>query len=265
MKNILGVFAALFLLFVFPRETFAIEISIDSVPTSIMAGNEFSVSFTGTSLTSNSSYFVKAMGGDSFYDVQTKNESTSAWLAWNASWTDMPSFNSNTEGTMSATIKAQFKSDISAGDKQFKIRIKRSDSSTTYDSSTVSISVSTPTPTPTRNPTSTPTPAPTNPPTPAPTALPTPLPTKSPTPRPTATPTPQILGSETDNPQVDTLALRDSLKTSTPSPTPISKKSNTMFPIVAGAFVFSGVALVGTAFFLAYKKQKENPSDTISE
>ncbi len=264
MKYFLGVFTALFLCLFFHREVFAVDVSINSVPSSVVAGNEFSVSFTGTSLTTNASYFVKAMGGDSFYDVQTKNESASAWLAWNAAWTDMPSFNSNPEGTMSATIKALFKSDTSAGDKQFKIRIKRSDSSTTYDSSIVSISVSTPVPTPTPSPTSTSTPTSTPTPTVTPTPTSTPTKTPSPTPTPTKTPspTPKVLSKATDNSQDDINKIRQTLATPTPEMLVAGEETTQRkFPVLALLFISSGLALIGWVGYTYLQQQKSEENE----
>lgn len=126
-------------------------------------------------------------------------------------------------------------------------------------------------PSPTPSPTNSPTPNPTNSPTQAPSA--TPVPTASPIPiatkKPVVTPSPNtpesVLGDATDAGTTNISDLRNSLESGseTPSSTPASQKNASKFPIIAGAFVISGIGLVGFAGYMFFKKQKESSSGTI--
>lgn len=120
-----------------------------------------------------------------------------------------------------------------------------------------------PTPVPTQTPSPTPVPTPVSTPTfiPAPVKTPTPKPSPVKTSSPTPFETPSVLGASDVN----------FLKTADPSPAPLPEKKNN-FPVIAGIFIFLGIAFMSLAGFAAFKKsarrqagQKENSSDTINQ
>ena len=200
-------FLSLFLLLSPSILAVAPQIEITSYPTSITAGNEFDVSFSATSLEINSSYYMKTVGGDNFREVETLSGKTSSWETWNSSWTNMPEFTSNNEGSASASLKTKFKSSTSADTKEFKVRIRKVGSSTNYDSPIVNILVSaaTPSPAPTSTPEPTQTTTSTLSPIPTSTATPkktyAPKPTRTRTPKPTnGTGSPKVLGVQGESP-----------------------------------------------------------------
>lgn len=218
----------------------SILVSVTSYPQSNIAGQEFEVSFNGTGVVANSNYYAKVLGGDNFTQVDTFN---SSWLQQNAAWADMPQFISNSEGSISGTIKSRFETATSAGSQQLKVRIRKTDDDTNYDSEVVNINVSTPTP----SPSPTPTPVSSTPsPTPVPTKSPTPPPTKSPSPSPVETYEPSILAENT--------ATSD--PTSIPSESPIQISDSPVenkFPVIAIVIIGLGIVLVGVSGYLVFK------------
>lgn len=236
--------------FVFVSNVFAAPfIVINSFPPSSIAGSEMEISYTCIQLDPDANYYIKALGGDSDYEAQTFNGSTSAWLSWNSPWSDMPQIVSSSEGNISAVLKVRFKPDATAGDKNLKVRIRKVGNDTNYNSLPVLISVSTPTPTPEPTATSTNTPNPTHTPTstPNPTAIPMktpiPTPTKSPTPRPTPT------SSLTSSPEELVLGVQNS----TPTPETliegevVTQKKFPVFPVIL--IVTGFLCMAGALFF----------------
>lgn len=231
-------------------------------PSSIKAGDEFNTTFKAINLEGDRLYYAKAVGGDSGYDVQTWSDKTSSWESWNSTWTNLPEFTSNSEGTISATLKARFKIETSEGDKEFKVRVRDSVTNNNYDSVNVSMPVTKADPTPTDVPTSTPT----NTPTSTPTNTPTPTDTSTPTPKPTKklSATNNSNKNETEGLKLNDEGLimgyREDL-----SPTPFQvegaedSKTNP-FPILAGVFVTVGVGLIGVASRPFFQKKKKSTS-----
>lgn len=249
--------------FVFPLGLVkaASELVISLGQNSVVAGNEFQINLSPSGLDPLTNYYIKALGGVEFYEVQTFNTN---WLSWNGSWSDMPQFTSP-DASASATpisVKARFKGDTSAGSKEVKVRIRKTAEDTNIDSNVVTMSVEA---TPTPSPTATPSPSPTASPTPSPTATatptpkPTPKPTKSPTPLPSATPspTPIEIGKATSTPTV--LGVDDSESTSGPT---------TPLPVPAIVMIGVGVvftALAGASIWRArYNDNAPNPHDQLN-
>lgn len=221
------------------------QVSITTFPSSITAGQEFEVSYQGTGLELNQNYNIKGLGGENFTEVDTWNNE---WFQQNAAWASMPVFGSGADGSPSGTLKVRFDSETQSGAKDFKIRIKKSDSSdTNIDSLPVSISVSA------LPPTSTPESAHTSVPTLTPMSTPTSIPTvlKTSSPRPAATPktqTPEVLGETVLDP------------TSLPTVTPLKKVENrnqSNFPFIAVVLVIIGLGFVGTSCYMAFHKTEE--------
>lgn len=223
----------------------ASAIIISSFPSSIIAGKEFEVGFRASGLDPNSSYYVKGLGGVNFTEIDTWNND---WFQQNASWASMPSFSAS-DGSPSGNIKVRFDGNTESGSKDFKIRIRKSDSeSSNIDSAIVTISVSAaPTsPTPAENPTPIPTQLPTIKPTPAET-LP---PTKKPVAKPTTQPSPEVLSLETFS--------------ETPSPTTVPLANDRKFPILGIALIVLGTFSIGAAGYVAYRQRKPvNPESLI--
>jgi hypothetical protein len=243
-----------------PKVFAAPFVVINSFPSGSIAGSEMEISHTCIQLDPNVNYYIKALGGDSDYEVQTFNSSTSAWLSWNSSWSDMPQIASSSEGTVSAVLKVKFKPDATAGSKNLKIRIRKVGNDTNYDSLPVVINVSTPTPTP--EPTSTPTdtPEPTHTPTstPNPTVVSaktsTPAPTKSPTPKPTGSTLPTsspeelVLGIQNSTPASEALVEGET----------ITQKKFPLFPVI---LIVAGVICIAGSIFFFVKNNVKRGSE----
>jgi len=217
------------------------QVIISISQSSVVAGNEFDINVSATGLDAASSYYIKALGGENFYDVQTFNNSN--WLSWNSSWEELPQF-STQEATESAslTVKAKFKSDTPSGSKEVKARIRKTTNETNYDSQVLTMNIEatpTPSPTPTPTPARTVSPSPTPTPSPAKTATPTPKPTRTPSPTPavtaSSTPMAQLRGEATSTPTV--LGLEDEAQGESSSSVPIPA-----IGLIAGGVVFMGLA-----------------------
>lgn len=236
------------LFFMIPFKVLAApNISILSFPSSIAAGQEFDVNFSVTDAIPTSEYYAKGLGGENFTEVDTKNGDS--WYQQNAAWASMPIVMANSEATISGIFKVRFDSASIAASKQFKIRIRKTDNETNYDSSVVSIDVSaasTPTPTPTQSPT----PSPSLTPSPSKTPTPTPVPTKTPTPKSTPTSTPEVLGEEAVN------DLQVGFSTASPTPNSKDENSRDKFPTIAVIFIGAGLLLIGFSGYLAFRKTK---------
>lgn len=247
-------------LLLFPSSVFAAPlVEITSFPATVTAGQEFEAGFRVSNADLASSYYSKGLGGEGFTEVDTWN---SDWLQQNASWISLPQFTAN-EASTSATIKVRFES-TSVGNKEFKVRIKKTTADTTYDSAVVTIAVNpaptpTVTPTPTATPTSTPSPTKTPTPTPttAPTAIPTAtaahtsIPTLKPTIRPTATPTPLASGTPDPIPSPEILSAQDE---PTPEASPfLSEEKNEpakkSFPFIPVILSVVGIGFLGASFY----------------
>lgn len=253
--------------FIFPSSIFAApSIVVSTFPSSIIAGTEFETTFNAIGLTPDSNYYAKSLGGENQTEVDTWN---SSWLQQNDAWASMPVFTSNSEGSASAIIKSRFETTTSGGNKEFLMRIRKTDGSTNYDSTPVTILVNTPTPSPTPTPTEAPTEEPTSEPTKAPTPTPTSTPIKTTTPKPTPTKTPII--ESTDIPTITSTNV-SALKGLGGSPTPEEMvagasvgKTHPFFPILlitVGAFlmIVGGVNLY-KKMKTEYNSNNENPSN----
>lgn len=155
---------------------------------------------------------------------------------------------------------------LGPGEYLFKFGRYTSSSDSSADwSNEIAVKITGPTPTPT--PTNAPTQAPQTPspaPTPAPTKSPSPTPIKTATPKPT--PTPEVLGEETLNQNSSSGVLAEFINSGINDtvPAPNQRQKSTL-PLLAMLFVSVGIIVMGTAGYLAYKKQKQNFPDTISE
>lgn len=227
-------------------------VTLDTFPSSVVAGLEFDLTFSASGLEPATNYNSKTLGGESFNQVDTWN---GGWLQQNASWSSMPEFLSNAEGSASASIKARFESDTSSGTKEFKIRIRKLNSDPYYDSSIVNISVIAATTTPTATPTVAATGTPTPVPTPAKTATPTP--TKTPTPNPTRTssptPSPEVLGEEA----TPSASPKPTATAGEPVTIDSSKKKIPFVPII---LIFFGLLILGLAVLQLMRVSKNPPT-----
>ncbi len=228
---------------------------ISSYPNSVVAGQEFDVSFSVSGLSVSTDYYSKALGGNNFTEADTWSSKNSGWLQQNASWTDMPEFTTNSEGGASVTIKTRFE-ETSSGDKEFKVRIRKVNVTPNIDSSIVTISVTAVTPTPTPEPTPTPTLGPTS--TPTPTSTKTPTATSKPTVKAVVTKKPKVISTKTtsDEDESETLGLREGLEAPSPTPIPESEKKGKI-PITAILFVLGGLGFMGVAGYPFLKSMKK--------
>lgn len=226
------------------------QINIPS--TNVVAGDEFKIEVIVQEIQPDDSYYAKALGGPESYDVQTLYNSS--WLSWNSSWSDMPIITSST-ATASATLTARFKPDLQGGTYNVKVRVRKSDSDTNYDSELVPMQVTT---RPTPQPTATPSPTPED--TPKPSATPT----KSPSPKPTPKKTPTSSPKPTEESEGEVLGLA-AQKTPDlmPTATPVIASDQENKPIVLTAFLFiiPGVALTTFGAYSFLKRHKSEYND----
>ncbi len=180
-------FSSIFLFHFLGKSTVnaSVNISVDTVPSSITIGQEFSVSITANNLSSGTSYNLKGrIGiGSDLDKAETNNSGNSSpddWLTDNDSWSKFPliSVGDNTS-TWSGILKLRARSTASVGQNSLKIRIKKTTTDTIYDSGAYDINLlAAPTPTPSL--------------TPIPTSVPTSLPTNTPVPTSTPQNTPTV-------------------------------------------------------------------------
>lgn len=249
-SKIIYILLTLLIFLIFPQKVNATPIiKIDSFPSTAISGQEFDINFSVSELSVDTNYYAKSLGGIDFNEVDTWN---SNWLQQNAAWTNMPTFLSNAEGSASGVLKSRFALTTSEGNKDYKIRIRKTDGTTNYDSDVVTILISTPSPSPTPTPTNPPTQAPTQAPTASPTKSPTSVPTKTVTSKPTSKPTPTEKSTEESlvlEPQVLSL----STIASSPEPEknlPAGKQGK--LPIVAIILIISGIGCLGYGGYLLY-------------
>jgi hypothetical protein len=242
--------------FVFPTPVLsAPEIIINTYPSNIIAGQEFDVNFSVLGLSSDTSYYSKSIGGINLEEVDTWNIN---WLQQNDAWTSMPIFISNSEGSASASIKSRFALTTLEGNKEYKIRIRKVDSTTNNDSPSVNILVATPIPTPTSTPTQTATMTSTATTTPTPTKTATATPTKTATAKPTTTATPEETPTEESEAKNEINLTGADVKIET-SPegivagASVTKKS----PLLSIFLIVSGVGFLGYGGYLIYNKKHE--------
>lgn len=249
-KNIIILLTTI-LFFFFPPKTLSAEvINIVNFPTTKIAGEEFEVNFNATTLSVSSNYYMKGLGGDVGSGLTEVDTWNNAWVQQNGSWSSMPTFSSNSEGSASAILKVRFDPSVSTNSKEFKLRIRKTDSSENIDSNLVSIAVIAATPTPTQAPTNPPTTSPTKTATPTQTATttPKPTPTKTSTTKPTSTPTEE--SSETNEPEnlISDIKIIDATPIGMVAGATTTKKS----PIVAIILIISGIGFLGYGGYLLY-------------
>lgn len=193
-----------------PVPTFSI--SINSNPSSATLGQSFQITFSVQGAKPNTNYSIKVYGGIGETNTYIQTGNNDSWFNYsgaNSGWASMPSFNSDTGGSITNTITARANPEKTSG--LYNLKIKTCEVDNDFSNCVVSIenktiqitdllptpTVPTPTvPTPTTPPptnTSTPnTPTPTKTPTPASTNTPTKTPTPAPTTTLTKTPTPTL-------------------------------------------------------------------------
>lgn len=233
------------------------QINITLNQSSSMAGNEFQIDVSANDLEPSASYYIKALGGESFYDVQTLNSGN--WLSWNSSWEEMPQFMSASDSATLTTVKARFKSDTPTGNKEVKVRIRKVGTESNDDSNVLSMIVeATPTPSPTPQPTNSPTPNPTPSPTPSPT------PTKTSTPKPTVKPSKKPTSSpeSSDSSSPTPISIQGE---ATSTPTVLSAegsggeaKGGGNFSPFAIIMIVAGVGFIGASVVSFIKSRHEN-------
>lgn len=225
-------------------------LNISSFPTSKNAGEEFDINFTAIGLTSSASYYMKGLGGNttttSFTEIDTWNN---GWVQQNGSWVSMPTFSANAEGSASATLKVRFDPNVATNNKDFKLRIRKTDSDINIDSNIVGISVTAVTPSPTSVPTATPTKTPS----PAPTAAPTTKPVVK-----TATPKPTQTSEPTEETKIEEAISTNIEVTQTSTPEPLVLGENIekkKVPIIAYVFIVLGLGFLGYVVYLIYNQK----------
>lgn len=243
MKFVWGILITLFFFFT-PSQVFAADelVTITTSTTSITALNEFSVSVTASSLFADTQYYFKAIGGDSNYDVQTK-ASDGNWLSWNTSWSEMPTFTSDSSGQINTTITSRFRKETTGGDKSLLVRIRKVSTETNIDSNSVTIAV-TALPDPTPSPSPSPTPTPTAAASPTPTTKPTVKPTSQPTIKALPTPVEEVFSAQTGTYQTPGYSFAQSSPSSEETPQYQGGSSGAAIVLIFAGIGFVGVALL---------------------
>lgn len=244
----------------------ALDIKIQNISLSSVTTNEQEVTVTAS---------ISGLPSASFFRVAWQQNPGSVYYGYvknnNGDWVKVQTsqdcknyFSVADTNTNLLTLSTKVGDDNSPenGTHFLKIRRYTSTCGSQTDSEGFPIKINFPTPTPSTAPTNPPTTSPTN--IPPPTTSPTVSPTRSPTPKPTKSPTPEpeLLGSETESSIGGTI---DNLRVSTPQSSALPAESKNALPIIAGAFIFSGIGLIGVAGYIFWKKQKEISSDTINE
>lgn len=235
-------------------------VTITSIPTSKVAGEEFNVGFSVSGLVASSSYYMKGLGGNlggSQTEVDTWN---GGWIQQNGSWTSMPIFTTNAEGSVSAEFKVRFDPNVATNTKEFVLRVRKIDNETNIDSLSSNIQITAATPSPTNSPTNTPTATPTKTATPIPTGTPKPTPTKTPTAKPTTTSTPSEDPEATEKPSINLEFGTGNVVDDQNTPTSMVAGSSTekKSPVLAIIFIFSGVCFLGYGGYMLYNKNHPN-------
>lgn len=229
----------------------SVVIGITNFPQEKIAGQEFEILFNIVNAVPNSLYYGKALGGENFTKVDTGNSGD--WYQQNTSWSSMPQFLSNSEGSISGVLRARFDTQISPGPQDLKIRFRKTDDDINYDSETVIIKISTPNPTvvPTNTPTLSPTQKPSSP---------VPIATSSPTPKSVVTmrpsPEPTLVIDETNKPEVLAVETNDTVLEKAKT----SKPRNNLL-ILSIIIISLGIGLICVSGYLAYKIRYNSTRD----
>ncbi len=202
------VISLLFLLFSFPKNVFAVSITINTHPDTISSSDQFTVnvSISGADAGKNYLRIQLYKEGTTKYFGETYNGST--WYR-DSDGTQYFPIDITSGTTWTGDVQGRFGSPSPSeydGQGTYKMRIQRYTSSGSLgsedeNSSAVTQTITVPTPSPSPSPTPTPTKSPTPSPTPTPTKAPTPTPT--PTKTPTPTPATSSKNTPTPLPTVD--------------------------------------------------------------
>jgi hypothetical protein len=250
MKKIIAILAFL-LFFLFPDYSIAVGVVVVSnFPSAVASGQEFEISFEASGLEANRNYNIKGLGGENFTEVDTCNGD---WFQQNAAWASMPVFGSGLEGSPSGTLKVRFDGNTQSGVKDFKIRIKKSDSTdSNIDSEVVMVFVAaiprTPTPAAVSTPASITTPTSTS----IATKIPIPTPLNSTLSR-QPTPTPEEVKTEI-------LGVGVSNLNPISTPTPESLERNNIwgkFPAIAIGLILLGLIFIGASSYVYFKRNNK--------
>lgn len=102
-----------------------------SLPERLEAGSEFEIRFTVDGANPSTAYYAKIAAyheSDPTYLYYGYTKSGDGqWLTYNDSWSKFPSFDSNTEGTISGKLVAKIRSDKEFGVIGIKIRLAKTD------------------------------------------------------------------------------------------------------------------------------------------
>lgn len=118
-----------------------------SISSNVAIGQSFDTLISLSSFNADTLYYIKALIGkdlSSLTDGRTLGSDNVAWLAWNASWSKMPSIQTDNAGAAIVTISVKTDDDIEPGNYQMKIRVKEANGTESVDSGVKTISVSVP-------------------------------------------------------------------------------------------------------------------------
>lgn len=115
---------------------------IFTTPQEVIAGEQFPVSLAMSNAEINKNYYLKVLIGQyegSLYDGRTLGADGQAWLAWNASWVQLPFIGTDGVGSGSGTFYAKVDEDAVGGDYKIQVRLHLFESTENIDSNIQSI------------------------------------------------------------------------------------------------------------------------------
>ncbi len=106
------------------------------LPENIRIGEAFEVSAKVENMEANTKYFMKllAAANEKFYDARTLGADGASWLAWNATWNDFPDMETDGDGNAEKEITAKVEEDCTAGEFEFKVRLREDGGNKNIDS-----------------------------------------------------------------------------------------------------------------------------------
>ncbi|MDP2671652.1 MAG: lamin tail domain-containing protein [bacterium] len=142
-KKLLSFFFSTILVFAFSKQALASSLPAPTVPDTVKATENFTVSFS-LSLDPNYNYYAKVRLGTETSNLkygQTYNSASDQWLTDSDAWTSFPVFTTNSAGTLSASLTAKTSSNVVLGSNLIRIAVRRTDTKTTLQSETANINV----------------------------------------------------------------------------------------------------------------------------
>lgn len=118
-----------------------------TLPATVSAGSEFTVPLSLFHAKANTTYLLKGLGGvatssSDWRSIYTKDPITGDFLAWNGSWSKMPTLLTDSEGVATSSLTVKFNPETTIlGTNNFLVRIREEGSENNIDSLFQSLTV----------------------------------------------------------------------------------------------------------------------------